>query len=232
MKRRLPCRESKLRFLYQVDNLEFFAQYGEAYAITEEQRNWELGAVREQLLAPHNALTQQEIDLLLTPEDDFPIPTGYKPEAPKQAPCRQDTEVLSQVEIDQLLAAMDAGPEDDSEGWEDFMNFKLTNAEMSYPCKRSDEYGIIIEICSTDEGFIDNIQHPAYARVYDMNMNFIGKLVITAEKPENLSEIISKGENLSLVDKQKIYTWANNNNELGVNNWKYLINEWNRRRSD
>jgi hypothetical protein len=103
--------------------------------------------------------------------------------------------------------------------------------EMSYPCKKSDGYGMIIEIRSTDEhGEIGNKQSPAHAHIYDTNQNPIGEIVITANRPTKPNEVIPYRCTLPDGYTGKICKWANDSDEDDLNHWKYLIKEWNRRR--
>jgi hypothetical protein len=105
--------------------------------------------------------------------------------------------------------------------------------EMSYPCKKSDGYGMIIEIRSTDEhGEIGNRQSPAHAHIYDTNKVPVGEIVITHNKPTKPNEVVPYRSVLPDGYARKICKWANDTNKRGVNHWDYLIDEWERRRPD
>jgi hypothetical protein len=106
--------------------------------------------------------------------------------------------------------------------------------EMSYPCKKSDGFGMIIEIRSTDEyGIIGNKDTPAYAHIYDINSKPVGEIVITVERPTKPNNVIPYRCFLPDGYRKKIRDWAiASTNELKVNNWDYLKTEWNRRRPD
>ena len=105
--------------------------------------------------------------------------------------------------------------------------------EMSYPCKKSDGYGMIIQVRSKDEhGEIGNEQSPAFAHIYDTNKTSIGEIVITKQKPTKTMEVIPYRCKLPVCYRNKIVNWAKESNELGVNNWDYLISAWNIRRSE
>jgi len=105
--------------------------------------------------------------------------------------------------------------------------------EMSYLCKKSDGYGMIIEIRSTDEhGEIGNEQLPACAHIFDTNNVSIGEIVITKQKPTKPMEVIPYKCKVPVAYRNKIVNWAKESNELGVNNWDYLISAWNRRKPD
>ena len=45
-------------------------------------------------------------------------------------------------------------------------------------------------------------------------------------------EVIPYKCKLPVAYRNKIINWAKETNELGVNNWDYLINAWNRRKPD
>jgi hypothetical protein len=103
--------------------------------------------------------------------------------------------------------------------------------EMSYPCKKSDGYGMIIEIRSIDEhGEIGSQQSPAHAHIYDTNQNPVGEIVITTNRPTKPNEIIPYRCTLPDGYAGKICKWTNDSDEDGLNHWKYLIKEWDRRR--
>jgi len=106
-------------------------------------------------------------------------------------------------------------------------------AEMSYPCKKSDGFGMIIEIRSTDEhGIIGNKDSPAYAHIYDTNGKPVGEIIITVERPTRPSDVIPYRCSLPNGYRKKISDWAASTNDLKVNNWDYLKSAWNIRRPD
>ncbi|MFP3040257.1 hypothetical protein LQZ19_00395 [Treponema primitia] len=105
--------------------------------------------------------------------------------------------------------------------------------EMSYPCKKSDGYGLIIEIRSTDEhGELGNKELPAHAHIYDTNKNPVGEIEITVQKPEHSNDVIPYRSELPDGYSNRIYKWANDSNKLGLNHWDCLIEAWNRRMPD
>jgi hypothetical protein len=107
--------------------------------------------------------------------------------------------------------------------------------EMSYLCKESDGYGMIMEIRLTDkQAKIGNKQSPGHAYIYDTNKALVGEIVVTRQKPTKPLEVIPYRCNLPVNYRNKIINWAKESDELGVNNWDYLylISEWDRRRPD
>lgn len=106
--------------------------------------------------------------------------------------------------------------------------------EMSYPCKKSDGYGMILEIRSTDEhGEIGNKDTPAHAHVYDTNKKEVGEIIITVNRPKTPKEVIAYRSVLPDGYTKKICKWANDKNkEMDVFNWTYLKSEWKRRKPD
>lgn len=126
----------------------------------------------------------------------------------------------------------------DKEDFEEILESNSKNhfkhlKEMSYPCKKGDGYGMIIEIRSTDEhGEVGNEQSPAHAHIYDTNQNYVGQIVITKQRPTRPSEVVEYRCKLPNGYRDKIVNWAKDSNELKVNRWDYLISEWNRRRPD
>ena len=107
--------------------------------------------------------------------------------------------------------------------------------EMSYPCKESDGYGIIMEIRLTDKrAKIEDKQSAGHAYIYDINKAFVGEIVVTRQKPAKPMEIIPYKCDLPVNYRNKIIDWAKESDELGVNNWDflYLISEWDKRRPD
>jgi hypothetical protein len=99
--------------------------------------------------------------------------------------------------------------------------------EMSYPCRKGDGYGMIIEIHSNDHGIIGNANSPAHAHLRTVEGKEIGEFEITEDAPAKPNEIrwyrtakIPEGYGA------KIVKWAKGRNKYGVNNWDVLKTFW------
>jgi hypothetical protein len=97
---------------------------------------------------------------------------------------------------------------------------------MSMVCKKSDGYGIVIQVYSKDHGKIGNSQLPAHAHLFDTNMKKLGKFEITRDIPGKPADIIwYKTDNPPEGCAAKIVKWANDS-KFGLNNWIFTIRTW------
>jgi hypothetical protein len=98
--------------------------------------------------------------------------------------------------------------------------------EIARVCRKEDGYGIIIEVRSKDRGRLGSLRKPAYAHLFDTNMNPLGKFVITLSTPQKPSDII-----WYLTDSppagyaENLVKWANSS-ILEINNWIFAIRSW------
>lgn len=105
--------------------------------------------------------------------------------------------------------------------------------EMSYPCKKKDGFGMIIELHSDDHGEIGNEDSPAHVHVFDTNKSKVGEIVVTPERPSKPKDVVPYRCKLPDGYAKNICKWANaTTSNPPQNNWDYLQNEWNRRRPD
>ena len=92
--------------------------------------------------------------------------------------------------------------------------------EMATVCKRSDGYGIIIQIYSNDHA-------PAHAHVFDNTRKEIGKFELKEslpQKPQDLTLYQTTSIPTDTVDK--IVKWANGKTKLCINNWLFARQTW------
>ena len=61
--------------------------------------------------------------------------------------------------------------------------------EMSRVCKKSDGYGIVIDLYSRDHGEIGNPRNPAHLHLFDTSMNPLGEFELTFKAPSRPSDI-------------------------------------------
>jgi hypothetical protein len=99
--------------------------------------------------------------------------------------------------------------------------------EMSYPCKKSDGYGMIIEVHSNDHGVIGNARSPAHAHLRTVEEREIGEFEITEDAPDTPNEIRWYRTN-KIPDGYgaRIVKWAKGGNKYGINNWIFLKATW------
>jgi hypothetical protein len=99
--------------------------------------------------------------------------------------------------------------------------------EMSYPCKKSDGYGMIIEVHSGDHGIIGNADSPAHAHLLTVEGKEIGEFEITERAPARPYEIRwYRTKNIPDGYEAKIVKWAKGRNKDGFNNWSSLKFVW------
>jgi hypothetical protein len=99
--------------------------------------------------------------------------------------------------------------------------------EMSYPCRKGDGYGMIIEVRSNDHGIIGNVNSPAHAHLRTVEGKEIGEFEITENAPARPNEIRwYRTKNIPDRYAAKIVKWATGRNKLGINNWLSLKTFW------
>jgi hypothetical protein len=102
--------------------------------------------------------------------------------------------------------------------------------EMSYPCKKGDGYGMIIEVHSNDHGIIGNANSPAHAHLLAVGGKEIAEFEITEDAPARPNEIQwYRTKNIPDGYAAKIVKWAKGRNKYGVNNWGVLKTLWDAR---
>lgn len=94
-------------------------------------------------------------------------------------------------------------------------------SEMATVCKKNQGYGFILQIFSDDHD-------PAHVHMLDYNNQPITRILLT-DKPKTINDIYiyDNDPNISNNLKRKVLNWAQNNNNLGINNWLFSISIWN-----
>jgi hypothetical protein len=74
---------------------------------------------------------------------------------------------------------------------------------------------------------------PPHAHLYATDEKLIGKFFIS-HRPKNYKDIIClKDYEFDSFWKKMIFRWSQDNQrDININNWKYLIRDWNRENSD
>jgi hypothetical protein len=99
--------------------------------------------------------------------------------------------------------------------------------EMSYPCRKGDGYGMVIEVRSNDHGIIGNADSPAHAHLRDTGGKEIAEFEITEKAPARPNEVRwYRSKNIPDGYAAKIVKWAKGKNKDGVNNWVSLRIIW------
>jgi hypothetical protein len=99
--------------------------------------------------------------------------------------------------------------------------------EMSYPCRKGDGYGMIIEVHSNDHGDIGNASSPAHAHLRSVEGKELGEFEITEDAPTRPNEIRwYRTKNIPDGYGVKIVKWAKGENKDGLNNWAVLKAFW------
>jgi hypothetical protein len=104
---------------------------------------------------------------------------------------------------------------------------RQTLDEMSYPCRKGDGYGMIIEVRSNDHGIIGNASSPAHAHLRAVDGREIGEFEITEAAPARPNEIRwYRTEKIPDGYGARIVKWAKGKNKYRINNWIVLKDFW------
>ena len=105
---------------------------------------------------------------------------------------------------------------------------EITLREMATVCKKSDGYGIIIEVLSDDHGILGDKTNPAHAHVRTVSGEYLGKFAITLQPPRGIGHIFDCDKKFKIPPeyKKKILDWGNTNNEDDVLGWSSLKITW------
>jgi hypothetical protein len=97
---------------------------------------------------------------------------------------------------------------------------------MARICKKSDGYGIIIELYSKDHGEVGNKRQPAHLHLFDTNKKPLGEFELTIDAPTKPSDIIwYRTNNPPEGYASSIVKWAKGSRQ-GLNNWIYAVLSW------
>jgi hypothetical protein len=110
---------------------------------------------------------------------------------------------------------------------ENFLN-QTHLREIATVCKKTDGFGIIIEVYSEDHGELGNEGNPAHAHLKNSSGEYLGKFAITKEPPQDLHYVfdVDKKIDISSNDKKIISEWAKLKNEEDILNWSSLKIAW------
>ena len=100
--------------------------------------------------------------------------------------------------------------------------------EMATVCKKSDGFGIIIEVHSEDHGILGDKTNPAHAHIKTIDDEYLGKFAITLEPPRTTDYIFDCDKNIQIPIqyKKSIVEWANKKNKDEVSGWTTLKIVW------
>ena len=99
--------------------------------------------------------------------------------------------------------------------------------EMARVCKKSDGYGIVVELYSRDHGKIGNSRQPAHAHLFDTNMQELGEFELTLSIPKKSVDIAwYRTDPPPTGYADKIVKLANANSKYGINNWQHALKTW------
>jgi hypothetical protein len=100
--------------------------------------------------------------------------------------------------------------------------------EVATVCKKTDGFGIIIEVFSEDHGVLGNKRNPAYARIKTVSGEYLGKFAITLQPPNSSDDVFDcdKKQLIPLEYKNSIVKWGKTKNEDKIPGWSGLKFSW------
>jgi hypothetical protein len=101
--------------------------------------------------------------------------------------------------------------------------------EMATVCKKTDGFGIIIEVYSEDHGILGDKRQPAHAHFKTANSEYLGKFAITQTPPRNIKYVFDcdKKKKIPPEYKEIVVKWGNSTNkEEKIKNWSILKLAW------
>lgn len=103
-----------------------------------------------------------------------------------------------------------------------------TLREMATVCKKTDGFGIIIEVYSEDHGILGDKTNPAHAHLKTASGEYLGKFAITLQPPRGIGHIFDcdKKHIIPTEYKKKIVDWSISKNEDDVLGWSSLKLGW------
>jgi hypothetical protein len=92
--------------------------------------------------------------------------------------------------------------------------------EMATVCKKTDGFGIIIEVYSEDHGVLGDKNQPAHAHLKTADNQYLGKFAITKEPPSAFNYVFDCDKKNSIPSnyKKTVVEWANSKGEEDINN--------------
>jgi len=100
--------------------------------------------------------------------------------------------------------------------------------EIAVVCRKTDSFGMIIEVHSEDIGILGDKTTPAHAHIKSSSEEYLGKFEITKQLPQFANHIIDidKKVLIPIKYKEKIIKWASSKNEDDVLFWSFLKSLW------
>jgi hypothetical protein len=100
--------------------------------------------------------------------------------------------------------------------------------EIATVCKKTDGFGIIIEVFSEDHGILGDKNDPAYAHVKTAQGEYLGKFAITLQEPGSSDDVLDcdKKQLIPLEYKNSIFKWGKTKNEDKIPGWSGLKFAW------
>lgn len=100
--------------------------------------------------------------------------------------------------------------------------------EMAVVCKKSDGFGIIIEIYSEDHGVLGSKENPAHAHVRSASGEYLGKFAITIQPPRSAEYVfdVDKKKRIPTTIKSIIVKWGKTRNKDDIIGWSLLRSVW------
>ena len=100
--------------------------------------------------------------------------------------------------------------------------------EIAVACKKTDGFGMIIEVHSEDHGILGDKTNPAHAHIKSSSEEYLGKFEITQQAPRFVNHIINIDKNIQIPIKykEKIIKWASSKNEDDILYWFFLKSLW------
>jgi hypothetical protein len=100
--------------------------------------------------------------------------------------------------------------------------------EMATVCKKSDGFGIVIEIYSEDHGVLGDKTQPAHAHLKTASGKYLGKFAITLQPPGSSDYVFDCDKDQRIPTKYKdiIVQWGSSKNEDDIPGWSSLKFAW------
>jgi hypothetical protein len=100
--------------------------------------------------------------------------------------------------------------------------------EIATVCRKTDGYGIVIEVHSEDHGVLGDENQPAHAHLKTPDNQYLGKFAITKEPPSTFQYVFDCDKKVEIPSNYKkiVVEWAKEKGEEDINNWSFLKLAW------
>ena len=100
--------------------------------------------------------------------------------------------------------------------------------EMATVCKKTDGFGIVIEVFSEDHGILGDKTDPAHAHLKTASDDYLGRFAITLQPPRSKEYVFDLDDDHRIPTRYKdiIVEWGNSRNEDGILRWPLLKSVW------